>query len=343
MLFSVRSLTFVITTLLSSGLYASDAKQKGVPQVDYDKVMRKAITDSQNLNVDEQLKRVKEFDLSSFKIDKLKSEVGIRVSEEFDFNELAKASDSNVMVPDEIKAGANQLKSASEKKELLDFLGISEDYNRLFVFVSYSMPEDMIKAYAREAIWSGATLVLKGFEEGETFKEFVNNKILNMMSYKGVTATVEFDPRLFDAFDVKYVPSIVMSKENPQNICEASGLKLHGDNVTESCKVRPDDSYVKISGAITIDYALQEFSGVEGFKNYSIDRLASLRENIGMRDDDEQVDVYNFSEELLPHQKKVIFKNLSKFGEVEETEHGMIVKPTLPPQSVGVHFKRHGN
>ena len=314
-------------------------------QYDPESTLNNAIGKSGDVDYQKAIDGAKAIDLGAYNIDGLKKVI---TSQAVDVNAIADlkatidSSASQLKGSAEMVAGYAGEQEAIDREKILNFMGLSETRNHLYVFVSYSMPEDMIRAYAREALWSGATLIIKGFEEGETFKDFMRDKGLKLINNQGLTSSLQIDPKLFESFAVDYVPTIVLSKEDYTSFCEPSGVKLHPSNVTEKCKERPSDSYVKISGSVTLDYALEQFSQTDGFEVHAQERMDALRENIGKpKDNEEQVSEYKFDDTLLPHQKEAIFEEYSKFGTVIETEKGLSVIPFSPPQSVGVHFKRH--
>ena len=314
---------------------------------DYDpeKLIENAVEKSSLYDFSNKLEEVKEVDLSEYNVAGLKKVMESNLANSSDVEAITKPNVNkpslNKSLPESISGYAGK-QEALDREKILNFMGLSETRNHLYVFVSYSMPEDMIRAYSREALWAGATLIIKGFEEGETFKDFMRDKGLKLINNQGLTASLQIDPKLFESFAVDYVPTIVLSKEDYTSFCEPSGVKLHASNVTEKCKERPLDSYVKISGSVTLDYALEQFEKTTGFEVHARERMDALRENIGKpKDNEEQVSEYNFDDTLLPHQKEAIYEEYSKFGTVVETEKGLSVIPFSPPQSVGVHFKRH--
>lgn len=329
--------------LLSISAFSVQAQEEFIP-FDTKALMDEAISKNRELSFEKQLELMRSQDISEYNIDGLQEVIKQAAVSENSILEMKKAIDVSGRLngsPEMISGYANK-QEALDREKILSFMGLSETRNHLYVFVSYSMPEDMIRAYAREALWSGATLIIKGFEQGETFKDFMRDKGLKLINNQGLTASLQIDPKLFESFAVDYVPTIVLSKEDYTSFCEPSGVKLHASNVTEKCKERPSDSYVKISGSVTLDYALEQFEQTTGFEVHARERMDALRENIGKpKDNEEQVAEYNFDDTLLPHQKEAIYEEYSKFGTVVETEKGLSVIPFSPPQSVGVHFKRH--
>ena len=335
----IRTLSLSITLLLAPFVYGQEEII-----IDGKSLLNKAIENKDVIDYKKTIESAKDFDISNFNLEGLRE---VMKQDAVDADSLLNLKNSLDGIRErnespEMVAGYAGEQEAIDREKILNFMGLSETRNHLYIFVSYSMPEDMIRAYAREALWSGATLIIKGFEPDETFKDFMRDKGLKLINNQGLTASLQIDPKLFESFDVEYVPTIVLSTEDYTSFCEPSGVRLHPSNITEKCKERPTDSYIKVSGAVTLDYALEEFSSFQRFERHATERLTAMRENIGIpKDNEEQVEEYNFDDSLLPHQKQKIFEEYSKLGTVIETEKGISVIPFSPSSGVGVHFKRH--
>ncbi len=147
---------------------------------------------------------------------------------------------------------------------------------QVYVFVSRSMPMSLLRAYALDAMYSGAILVTKGIRRGETVKDYVQEMLDDYNSADGqVLATQEINPNLFDMFDVKVVPTVVWTAraglEDVGSGCEApapiarprmtldgpSGTKIEVEKPT--CLPAPGSSYYKLAGALKMDYVLERF------------------------------------------------------------------------------------
>lgn len=119
----------------------------------------------------------------------------------------------------------------------------STDVNRVapLVFISFSMPEKLINEYIAEAKLYDGILVLKGLINN-SFKETI--KKLHKIGNKDKLSII-IHPHLFKLYDITKVPTIVVSKNNIRCIAKY-----------DEC----DDSYEydKISGSITIQYALEK-------------------------------------------------------------------------------------
>lgn len=318
--------------------------------IDGNSMINKAVKDSADMDLQSIVDRANEVDISSYNIeglrDAMNKEYGqVKIVDETveGFSDvMSDPENTRTMNPLQAISGLANENDARNREEMLNFLGLSEKRNHLYIFVSYSMPEDMIAAYSREAMWAGASLVIKGLEEGKDIGEFIQGKAVDLLGGRGYTAALHFDPRLFDAFNIDYVPSIVLADENFIAYCEDTNVPVSDLNKTKRCKSRPSDKYVKISGAITLDYALEQFVEEGTFADGAQERLNSLRSNIGFSGMKDQVEVYEFDDELLPHQKKKLYDAYSKFGEVIDTEYGISVIPFDAPKRMGVHLKRHG-
>lgn len=148
---------------------------------------------------------------------------------------------------------------------------------RIYVFVSRSMPQSLLRAYAVDAFYMGAELVVKGVRKGDTLKEFLADAIENFNSLDGMTmAGMDINPNLFDMFDVKVVPAVVWTNRvglddvgsGCQNVPDGTPLEqlnLEGPNDTTltvdkpTCAKLPESSYYKLSGALAMPYVLDRF------------------------------------------------------------------------------------
>jgi len=137
----------------------------------------------------------------------------------------------------------------------------------VMIFVSSSIPKSSLKDLMIQAKKSGAVLVFRGVIGG--LKNTA--KFLGDISKDNVQAII--DPRLFDLFNVQVVPTIVVLKEANQD-CGISG----------SCKITP--IHDRISGNVTLDYALETISGG---KSEASSIAAQFLTKIRARGDDEKL------------------------------------------------------
>ena len=103
-----------------------------------------------------------------------------------------------------------------------------EKQDGLHIFISFSMPKTLLKQYDDVAKKIGAKLVLRGFKNN-SFKETIN--YIQEISSQGIA--IEVNPVLFQKFLVNVVPSFALSD---------------------------GDTFDKLVGNISINYALEKFS-----------------------------------------------------------------------------------
>lgn len=118
----------------------------------------------------------------------------------------------------------------------------------LKIFVSSSMPKNLLKAYHAKAVKYGGTLVFKGLPGG-SFKELA--KLVLSIAESGETGSMQIDDEAFDRFAVKSVPSILLIKgQDYLNRCVGEQI----------CAVANDKViYDKITGSIGVRAALEKF------------------------------------------------------------------------------------
>lgn len=152
---------------------------------------------------------------------------------------------------------------AADRDAVLSSMGINlSKMGTLYVFVSKSMPENLLRSYMKEGMWAGAQLVVRGIPDDQTIGEYLKEQVASLVQNKGAGAMYTIDPRLFDAYDIDVVPTIVFSEWN-----ESTGLCLEQTSVSITdtalnytrCGKAPPSSYWKVSGAVNIGWALTEF------------------------------------------------------------------------------------
>lgn len=145
----------------------------------------------------------------------------------------------------------------------------------MYIFVSRSMPMSLLKAYAVDALYLNAPLVVKGIRPGDTLKEYFEEAIEEFNSAEGQTlAAMQINPNLYDMFNVTTVPTVVWTSalglDDQGAGCAAPEgpvpeLTLKGPEGTlitaprPVCAAAPETSFVKISGALSLDYVLERF------------------------------------------------------------------------------------
>lgn len=170
---------------------------------------------------------------------------------------------------------------------------------RLFIFVSRSMPMSLLRAYAVDALYTGATLVTKGIRKGDTLKEYIEEALTDFNTAGGQSlAGLEINPNLFDMFDVQVVPAVVWTNRvglddigaGCQNLPEGAPipqLQLEGPDSrpilvdSPTCAPASPASYYKIAGALRLPYVLDRFEEAGLAKEATQPFRASLAERRG--------------------------------------------------------------
>lgn len=155
---------------------------------------------------------------------------------------------------------------AQDRKQVLEFLGVNADgESGLYYFVSWSMPIEVLRSYAVEAMWAGGTLVFKGIPAGMDMKTYISNSLGDLVYGKGASASISIDPRLYDVYDVKVVPTIVYTEDRNQFACDSEVKRTLVVDKQEiplyRCPTIDPSKFWKISGSITSDFALRQMIG----------------------------------------------------------------------------------
>ena len=152
----------------------------------------------------------------------------------------------------------------SDWRKLREAMGI-HGARQLYVFISFSMPDSLIRAYALDAGYAGATLVVRGIEDDMDMRTFATKRLTGLLHPGEVGAPIQIDPRLFDTYRVDQVPTIVLATNRDEILCDGgteSTATYQGKQVSVSqcAKAEPED-YWALSGAVTTQYALEQFAG----------------------------------------------------------------------------------
>lgn len=199
------------------------------------------------------------------------------------------------------------------RAKILKFLGINpQGDGHLYYFVSFSMPTAMLRAYVLQAIWDGGTLVFKGIDPSMTLRQFIVDKVMKLVQFKGQSAAIALDPRLFDMYKVTVVPTIVYSTVPSDAICRVL-QQIHfndktGKGMYDGCAAANPDAYWKIEGAVTSDYALRSFvdAGAPGAKAY-LDALRNAGKKAGAQAGKAQVAFSgNWKTAVVPSEQAVV-------------------------------------
>ena len=111
----------------------------------------------------------------------------------------------------------------------------------LLVFVSLSMPRPTLQRLVDQAARAKASIVLRGFANG-SLRDTVA-QVQGLIGSRQVA--VQIDPQAFDRFAVTRVPTFVLVRDGTHPVACASG----------SCA--PADSFLRASGDVSLDYALE--------------------------------------------------------------------------------------
>lgn len=175
---------------------------------------------------------------------------------------------------------------ATDRDKVLTFLGVNpQGEHALYYFLSWSMPLEMLRSYAIEALWSGGTLVFRGVPPGRDLKDFLVEDLGSLVWGKGSSASIAMDPRLFETYGVGSVPSIVITKDRRNLTCGTQGADaarsadVDGVMVSfQGCPVADPASFIKLTGTVTSDYALRAF--IDNGADFAEPFLAALRKGI---------------------------------------------------------------
>lgn len=144
-------------------------------------------------------------------------------------------------------ASNQQLKSLFPKVDFDALKTTPSGLEGLMIFVSSSIPPSVLKQFSLDAKKAGGVLVLRGLIN-DSFNDTVS--FIQTLNDKGTRAII--DPNAFRLFDVRQVPEIVVVVDN--NNCQSG-----------RCDHTP--FFDKMSGAVTLEYALDEISKRGEFTN----------------------------------------------------------------------------
>ena len=152
--------------------------------------------------------------------------------------------------------------SSEAKKDFIDLATGKKKLNQvgakkhdLMVFISFSLPDDVIRKYSKQAAEYGAVLVLRGMKENSLQKT-------KYAGFKVNPSGAEWDiaPATFKKFKIDRVPSIVLADATQVSTLE-NGCAKEGD-------------YLRVDGEVSIHHALVVM------KQYGKGSLAKTAEDI---------------------------------------------------------------
>ena len=114
----------------------------------------------------------------------------------------------------------------------------------LRIFVSFSMPKELLASLDQQSKQVGAKLVIRGLKNNSFKETFEFAK-----SIDGQGIRIDIDPKAFDEFEVTQVPAFVLNQNN---------------------------QYDKIVGNVSIVYALNEFVNKGDLKDKAKEYLRRL-------------------------------------------------------------------
>lgn len=154
----------------------------------------------------------------------------------------------------------------AERSQALAQMGIDpHKTGYLTILVSTSMPDNMIAGYAQQAVWTGGVVTFRGIKKGKTIGWFIRH-VMKKWIRPGASPTMTLDPRPFSAYGITAVPAIVYTQTPPGQTCNKSTTKTvkQGPNKPplkyQVCAPADPDSYWKITGAVSVRYALRQFA-----------------------------------------------------------------------------------
>ncbi len=128
------------------------------------------------------------------------------------------------------------------KNETQQSLLNQQENSKLFILVSFSMPDKLLLDYIRQANEHHAWVVFQGFKDND-LSLFLQT--LSEWDKKIDINRVLIDPTLFTRYHVSQVPTFILAHDIYP--CDR-----------EHCE---SNSFNKLSGSVTLDYALQTMKG----------------------------------------------------------------------------------
>lgn len=122
-----------------------------------------------------------------------------------------------------------------------------KEVSGLYIFISFSMPDNLIKQYIHDASQYGGYVMIGGLHK-DSFSETIKkvSQFVETRDGQGVGG-VMIDPKSFETFSVRSVPTIILAKQELVPCLDAA------------CE-RDIPMHDRISGSISIEHALIRFS-----------------------------------------------------------------------------------
>lgn len=217
---------------------------------------------------------------------------------EYALKTLENAPKDIQQLAESVKKRGEELNAKSlerERERIAKLNGIDLHKGKLYYFLSFEMPLEMLRSYALESMYTGGVVVFRGMKEGRTqLREFMQKDLYPLMwgANNENQIGIKVEPQLFDMFKINVAPTIVYSENLDPAYCfvpnewtyakkenievEENGKKVIKTQIkeiplkTESCLELNPEKYWKISGAVTSFYALEQFiaNGAPGAQVY---------------------------------------------------------------------------
>src|ERR1700722_3921185 len=95
----------------------------------------------------------------------------------------------------------------SQIKQCLTATSSQEPGSKIFVFVSFSMPETAWLTLSQEVSEANGTFILRGLPDN-SFKE-LSARLINIKE-NGLAVPVQISPKLFEEYDIRSVPTFIV-------------------------------------------------------------------------------------------------------------------------------------
>jgi conjugal transfer pilus assembly protein TrbC len=123
---------------------------------------------------------------------------------------------------------------------------------QLYYFISFSLPDSLIKQYLQEAALNKGILVLRGISPNTNVHDFLLEKLLPLLqdpeNPKAAYANIEINPNLFVRYNITQVPTLVYS------------LEPNSPSSVLNYQVAPKNLYWKVAGPVSGIWAIEQFA-----------------------------------------------------------------------------------
>jgi conjugal transfer pilus assembly protein TrbC len=242
--------------------------------------------------------------------------LGSLIKDASDASKKIKSVSHGEMTTAQYQTGIADEVMAEVRYETLINMGINPHVNG-YIFVSESMSESLIRAYSRDATRLGMSLVFNGIvDKGSIENKFI--QLSNKYHTKRNQMALQVDTRLFDAFNIKKVPAIVVTDIASMELCNETGpVKeiLYKDKKYSfnACNKAPENRFCKISGSVFTDWGIKKMS--DGGCGLASNFLSSIKQapglsqnNINLNVWDSYIKSYRKEQEELSEYEKEVYK-----------------------------------